>query len=122
MQLWLTEGELAWHHLSGYAPAGYRWGGASYALMQAALAHLAARGVRTADLGAAAGLDGDRADGLESFKRGWATRTAPAWLCGAVLDPAAYRELCAGRAGAYFPLYRDPSPVLAPEALHADRR
>ncbi|HPF71635.1 MAG TPA: GNAT family N-acetyltransferase, partial [Candidatus Krumholzibacteria bacterium] len=56
MQLWLTDGDRAWHHLSGYAPAGYRWGGASYALMQASLAELAARGVRTVDLGAGAGL------------------------------------------------------------------
>lgn len=122
MQLWLTEGDLAWHHLSGYAPAGYRWGGASYALVQAALVHLAARGVRTADLGAGAGLDADAADGLHAFKAGWATRTAPAWLCGAVLDRSAYAELGAGRAGAFFPLYRDPSPAREPEALHADRR
>jgi hypothetical protein len=124
MQMWLTEDDRAWHHLSGYAPEGYRWGGASYALVQAALAELARRRVQVADLGAGAGLDAEARDGLTAFKAGWSTRTAPAWLCGAVLDHAAYLDLCAGRTGAYFPLYRDPaaSAALEPEAVHADSR
>lgn len=124
MQIWLTEGDRAWHHLSGYAPEGYRWGGASYALVQAALTELARRGVTVADLGAGAGLDPDARDGLTAFKAGWATRTAPAWLCGKVLDRAAYDRLCAGRTGAYFPLYRDPAALAEPEpeAVHADHR
>ena len=122
MQLWLTEGERAWHHLSGYAPTGYRWGGASYALMQAALAHLAARGCRVADLGSGAGLDHDRGDGLTAFKAGWASRTAPAWLCGTVLDRSAYAALAAGRNGGFFPLYRAPQDAPAPEVVHADGR
>ncbi|HPF71730.1 MAG TPA: hypothetical protein PLQ13_13725, partial [Candidatus Krumholzibacteria bacterium] len=85
---------------------------------------LAARGVRTVDLGAGAGLADDPDDGLTAFKAGWATRTAPAWLCGVVLDPYAYTALSAGRTGAYFPLYRDPAParVPEPEAEHADAR
>ena len=120
MQLWLTDGGHAWHHLSGYGPTGYRWGGASYALVQAALVHLADRGVATVDLGSGAGVAHDPDDGLTAFKAGWSTRTAPAWLCGAVLDAAAYDRLGADRTGTFFPLYRDPAPE--PEALHADSR
>ncbi len=116
MQLWLTAGEVAWHHLSGYAPAGYHWGGASYALMQAALVHLADRGVRLVDLGAGAGLASDPQDGLTAFKAGWSNGTRPTWLCGVVLDRGAYAALTAGRAGDYFPLYRVPS---RPEVSHA---
>jgi len=116
MQLWYTDRERAWHHLSGYAPVGYRWGGASYALMQAALEHLRRRGVEVAGLGAAAGLNDDPDDGLRCFKAGWSTRTVAAWLCGAVLDPQAYAAL-APSGSAFFPAYRDPALQPAPEVV-----
>ncbi len=119
MQLWFTEQERAWHHLSGYAPDGYRWGGASYALMQAALEHLRQIGVLVADLGSAAGLTDNPDDGLSRFKAGWSTRTADAWLCGAVLDPQAYAELAAAGSPAsrFFPAYRDPTGPRAAEVV-----
>jgi len=117
MQLWFTGGSRAWHHLSGYAPDGYRWGGASYALMQTVLRFLRATGVATADLGAAAGLTDDPADGLNRFKAGWATRTADAWLLGAILDPGAYAAL-APEPSDYFPAYRDPQLEREPEVAH----
>ncbi len=116
MQLWFTRQDKAWHHLSGYAPEGYRWGGASYALMQVALAHLRRLGVRTADLGAAAGLSDRPDDGLSRFKAGWSTRTAAAWLCGAVLDAKTYAAL-APAGSAYFPAYRDPALSPSEEVL-----
>ena len=38
-------------------------------------------------------VDDSPDDGLSRFKRGWATGTAPAWLCGAVLDRERYADL-----------------------------
>ena len=122
MQLWFTSGEQAWHHLSGYSPAGYRHGGVSYALLDFALTALQQRGITVVDLGAGAGIDGDSNDGLSRFKQGWSTRTAAAWLCGAVLDPDRYAELSADCTTPFFPAYRDPRrPALSPlpEAVHA---
>lgn len=119
MQLWFTDGRRAWHHLSGYEGTGYRWGGASYGLMAHALDHLRAIGVREANLGSGAGLVHDAGDGLSRFKAGWSTHARASWLCSAVLDPARYAELCAGRDGSYFPLYRDPAFADRREVVHA---
>ena len=41
------------------------------------------------------------------FKAGWTGVTRPSHLCGKVLNPARYAELCKGLAEtAYFPAYR----------------
>jgi hypothetical protein len=122
MQLWFTETDKAWHHLSGYSPAGYRHGGVSYGLMAFALAELKARGAVVADLGAGAGLEADETDGLSRFKQGWSTRTKEAWLCGAVLDAGLYDHLAGNQDTEFFPAYRDPRLENAParnEAVHA---
>jgi len=122
MQLWFTDGEKAWHHLSGYSPAGYGHGGVSYGLMGFALAELSARGVTVANLGAGAGLSADQDDGLSRFKQGWATHTRDAWLCGAVLDPHLNNILSGAHRTDFFPVYRDPRLVNAPvhsEAIYA---
>jgi hypothetical protein len=121
MQIWLTDGRHAWHHLSAYGREGYRWGGASYALVLAALDLLRGRGVKVVDLGGGAGLTADHGDGLDRFKRGWSTRTAPAWLCGKVLDPGRYADLGGDHETDYFPAYRDPALVDAREVTHAGR-
>ncbi|MFO7609056.1 MAG: GNAT family N-acetyltransferase [Candidatus Krumholzibacteriia bacterium] len=120
MQLWFVDGEHAWYHLGAHGAAGYA-AGVSFGLFAAAFALLRREGVRTVDLGGGAGLADDPEDGLSRFKAGWATHTATAWLGGAVLDRTAYARLCAGRRGAYFPLYRAPAPERAdvPEDLHA---
>ena len=45
--------------------------------------------------------------GLLEFKAGWTGVTRPSHLCGKVLNPARYAELCKGLAEtAYFPAYR----------------
>lgn len=111
MQIWFAEGGRAWYHLGAYNELGYRLGGASAALTAAALDHFRGRGLRWADLGSGAGLAHDPDDGLTRHKRGWATGTRWAWLCGAVLDRAAYAEACRGRGvapadTAFFPAYR----------------
>ena len=111
MQLWLREGDCAWYHLGAADAAGYR-SGASHALMGETLSRLAGGGVRLADLGAGAGLRPAPGDGLDRFKAGWSNTVRWAWLCGAVLDPGRYAELCRRAGvpprGGYFPAYRDP--------------
>ena len=72
--LWLVRGNVAYSHLAASSLEGYRLG-AAYALYAKAIDHFR-NALRFLDLGAGAG------DGLERFKRGWATRTKPVYLCG----------------------------------------
>ncbi len=121
MQLWFYDRTKAWHHLSGYSPAGYRHGGVSYGLMAYALAQLKSRGIQVANLGAGAGLEADAADGLSRFKQGWSTHTRDAWLCGAALDPQRYASLSGNTSHSFFPAYRRPQVAESeptPEANH----
>ena len=47
------------------------------------------------------------ASGLLEFKAGWTGVTRPSHLCGKVLNPGRYAELCKGLAETgYFPGYR----------------
>jgi len=121
MQFWFHDETRAWHHLSGYSPAGYRQGGVSYGLMEFALSELKSRGVQVANLGAGAGLQADADDGLSRFKQGWSNRTSDAWLCGAILDADLYTRLSGGHKTSFFPAYRDPhktDPQPKTEAIH----
>ena len=86
MALWLVDAPTAHYHLAAYSPEGYEVS-ASYAIFDRALRHLRARGVRWVDLGGSP--DAGSANGLERFKRGWATGGRAAYLCGRVLDRAA---------------------------------
>ena len=105
MSLWYFDGARAHYHLGASDARGYALD-ASYAGFAHALGALAQRGVRTVDLGGAAG-GRDRDDGLARFKRGWANDSATAWLCGRVLDPARYRVLSADvTTDDWFPAYR----------------
>jgi hypothetical protein len=103
MALWLEDAPTAHYHLAAYSPEGYEVS-ASYAIFDRALRHLRARGVSWVDLGGSP--DAGPADGLERFKRGWASGERTAYLCGRVLDRAAYERLAAGRATEWFPAYR----------------
>lgn len=106
MTLWYVGDGRAHYHLGAYDAAGYELG-ASFALFQVALEHLRERGVLRVDLGGGAGLEDDPADGLARFKRGWATGTRKALLCGRILDPGAYGRLAPDTdVGGYFPAYR----------------
>lgn len=104
--LWFEDGEVGYYHLAAYDDAGYETN-ASFALFAASIEHLSGR-LRWLDLGSGAGLrTGD--DGLTRFKRGWATGTRTAYLCGRIVDRRRYSEIAdqAHRtAGSYFPLYR----------------
>jgi hypothetical protein len=104
MGLWFARDGVAVYHLGASDADGYA-AGASYAIFAAAFEHFGDAGC--IDLGGAAGLVDDPNDGLARFKQGFANTLATAWLCGSVLDQAAYARLTAGRAPtAYFPAYR----------------
>jgi hypothetical protein len=104
MALWFEDAPDAHYHLAAYSPEGYEVS-ASYAIFEHALHHLRARGVRWVDLGGSTGT-GSATDGLERFKRGWASGARTAYLCGRVLDRAAYERLAAGLSREWFPAYR----------------
>jgi hypothetical protein len=107
MTLWAIHEDRAYYHLGAYDETGYRVR-AAYAMFAEVLSVLAARGIRRVGLGAGAGAHAASA-GLERFKRGWATHTAPVMLGGRILDHTAYTQLCHARAAdpaPYFPAYR----------------
>ena len=110
MTLWFVHGDVAYYHLGAYDDSGYEHR-AAFAQFAAALAHFRGR-VRWLALGAGAGVSSDGDDGLTRFKRGWATGSRTAYLCGRVLDPVRYASLSmhSGTAGGpFFPAYRAPA-------------
>jgi hypothetical protein len=107
MQVWFSQGRVAYHHLGAYSEVGYR-SSVSYALMWTALQWFAEAGTRRLDLGGGAGL-GEKEDGLTRFKRGWSNASRKVYLCGRILDETRYAQLAQGTGTsqtAYFPLYR----------------
>jgi len=108
MMLFVTNGSDAYYHLGAANERGYA-AAASYALMAAALDHFAARGFARLLLGSGAGIEAESASGLDRFKKGWATRSVPGYLCGRIADLGAYERLSAGREAIYFPAYRAPT-------------
>lgn len=108
MVLWYLQGEVGYYHLAAYSERGYALR-ASYALFDAAIADLVGR-LRWLSLGTGAGVQSAGDDGLTRFKRGWATGTRQAYLCGRIFDREHYTALAAAHnaGGDYFPLYRTP--------------
>ena len=106
MHLWYLQNDVAYSHLIALDPSGYKVG-AAFALHAAAICHFADT-TRWLDLGGGAGLSVSAEDGLEAFKRGWANDQRPSFLCGRVLSPRVYDELCRGNSQriSYFPAYR----------------
>lgn len=108
MQLWIREGRQAYYHLGASSERGYALR-AAYALMHGAVHHFADAGCERLDLGAGAGADPRRDDGLVRFKRGWSTGSLPVYLCGRILDRTAYARITRHSRTSrpdYFPLYR----------------
>jgi hypothetical protein len=120
MTLWYRQEDRVYYHLGAYSEAGYAHR-AAFALFRTALDLFADEGARWLALGAGAGVHGGGEDGLTRFKRGWATGTRTAYLCGRVCDPDRYRALAAphGAAGGFFPAYRAPAATPAPEEAPA---
>jgi hypothetical protein len=89
-------------HLSAYSDTGYAQS-VSYPMMGHAIEYFRGK-AEFIDLG---GVPAGAASGLSEFKAGWTAVTRPSHLCGKVLNPARYAELCKGLAEtAYFPAYR----------------
>jgi hypothetical protein len=106
MHLWIDDGSHVYSHLAASSEKGYRLR-ASYAIYDAAIRHFAGR--RAIDFGGCASTTDSTTDGLARFKQGFANRTAPAYLCGEILDPEKYEELVRLRGApgsSYFPAYR----------------
>ena len=88
-------------HLSAYSDKGYAQS-VSYPMMLHAIEYFRDKSEFINLGGVPAG-----ASGLLEFKAGWTRVTRPSHLCGKVLNPARYAELCKGLAEtAYFPAYR----------------
>lgn len=108
MVLFYGQDDVVYYHLAAYSDLGYDLR-ASFALFSRAIEHFADAGMKWLSLGAGAGLASDADDGLSRFKRGWATSTKPAYLCGRIFDREGYRRICeaSGKAQtSYFPAYR----------------
>jgi len=107
--LFVQHESLVHSHLAASSPRGYATG-AAYALNDYALRYFRDAGAQVLDLGGSAGIR-DTDDGLDFFKRGFATRSESCFLCAAVLDAGAYEALCEerGRSEDFFPAYRSAS-------------
>lgn len=108
MTLWYVDRGVAYYHLGAYNERGYAQG-ASFAIFATALQQFGAEGVRWVALGAGAGVAAADS-GLTRFKQGWATESRPAYFCGRILQPEAYRRLAASAPAEtkFFPAYRAP--------------
>jgi hypothetical protein len=105
--IFMLSGDVAYAHVTAYTPEARRVR-ASCAMYWTAMDLLADR-VRWIDWGGNAGPVDDQSSSLASFKRGWASDTRVAYLCGSVLDEGRYRRLTqeSGTTGSpYFPAYR----------------
>lgn len=105
--LYYLDGEVAYAHLSAYAPEGYARS-VSYPMIAAAHAYFGPL-ARWIDLGGIpAHESGQTGGGVGHFKRGWTGVTRPTYICGAVLDRTAYDTLARARAPDtdWFPAYR----------------
>ena len=101
--LYYADHGVIYAHLSAYSEKGYARS-VSYPMMAHAIRYFSGR-ARYLDLG---GAPAGAGQGVAQFKRGWSALTRPSYLCGKVLDPTAFGELCAplDPAISYFPPYR----------------
>ena len=105
--LWYIQDGVAYSHLAAFNVQGYELM-AAYALYWTALQTFTAK-MRWLDIGAGAGTQENTDRGLTFFKRGWATGTKMAYLCGRIFNRPAYDQLTKTRCGrptSYFPAYR----------------
>lgn len=109
--IWVMHEGKVHSHLTASSALGYE-NRAAYAVSDASVKYFAE--AELINFGGGAGLGNDPGDGLMQFKRGFSNDQAQSYLCGAVLDRAAYRAL-SGRedvvASEYFPAYRNPALV-----------
>ncbi len=107
MVIWYVQGQVGYYHLGAYSDLGYELQ-ASFALFFHSIDYFSHR-LSYLNLGAGAGVYSSRAGGLERFKRGWATGTRTAYLCGRIYDRPRYDEVATARGVSgddFFPIYR----------------
>ena len=106
-QLYLMQGDVVHCHLGAVNDIGYEVG-ATYALDWYSFEYFADK-ARWLNLGGGAGLSSNGTDGLSEYKRGWATDTRTAYLCGRIFNHTIYAELAKAKNISnqdYFPTYR----------------
>lgn len=104
----LIHDQEAHYHLGAYTNEGYRIR-ASYGIFWQMLIYCQEQGIRYLSLGGAAGIEGDRNDGLARFKRGWSNDRRMVYFCGRVFDREKCEFICRQYQIAnvdYFPAYR----------------
>src|SRR5205823_2034386 len=108
--IWVSDGQRVHSHLAASSTEGYA-AGAAYAVYDASIRHFSRS--ELLNFGGGAGNRDDPNDGLASFKRHFSNATAPAYICGEILDEARYGKLVerSGAAAdeAFFPAYRAPA-------------
>jgi len=107
LHLWLRRGDVAYGHLGVTNAMGNQFA-AAYGLYWFALAWFAQH-VHWLHLGGSAGVNRVESDGLAAFKRGWATDTRTAYVCGRCFDRVKYDEIVRVKnldPGQFFPAYR----------------
>lgn len=108
MVLWIVQNNIGYYHLGAYDPEGYKKN-ASFALFWTLLDYFKDSGLDWLSLGAGAGAQENKDDGLTRFKRGWATGTRTTFFCGRILDTDKYQEslmIHKIKSADYFPAYR----------------
>lgn len=110
--IWVMHAGRVHSHLTASNAQGYA-NRAAYAVSDASIKYFA--DAELINFGGGAGLGNDPGDGLVQYKRGFSNDEAQSYICGAVLDRAAYSAL-SGRqdvaANEYFPAYRNPVPAV----------
>jgi lipid II:glycine glycyltransferase (peptidoglycan interpeptide bridge formation enzyme) len=104
--LWLQHETHGYSHLVASNALGYAHR-AAYAVYDESISYFKTIGITQIDFGGGAG-SAQASAGLVQMKRGFSNTSAPAYLCGKILNRAVYNQLSAGKTGAYFPLYRAP--------------
>lgn len=104
---YLTAGSVVYAHLVALHPDAYRLH-ADAAMIWTAIDLFSDR-FRWIDMGAGSSAGGAADDGLTKFKAGWASDTAPTFVCGKIIDHSRYDELTRAdhmKGLDYFPAYR----------------
>ena len=108
MVLWYIIGDKAYYHLGAYHQLGYELR-ASFALFSFAIDYFADLGIRWLSLGAGAGSQQIKEEGLSRFKKGWSTGTRTVFFCGRIFDHNTYNRIVSSKENNptnYFPAYR----------------
>lgn len=121
--IWIRHDTSVYAHLAASTPLGYKVR-AAFAIYDHAIELFRESGV--IDFGGGAGVEAGKVDGLADFKKGFANDEKRNFLCGKVLNHAAYGALCAERGidpqANFFPAYRDPRAFSSNSSGQSDAR